>query len=106
VSELLCPTCGSVLRPGQVSRHALEVANLREERDEWERKAKHHHEQERILYERIEANTELAEELEAKADQAEICDHNLIPCRKWFRAGWVCVRCDRWFGRAPSTLPF
>lgn len=27
---------------------------------------------------------------------ARVCDHNCIPCRKWFRTGWVCVRCGRW----------
>jgi hypothetical protein len=25
-----------------------------------------------------------------------ICDHNCIPLRKWFRMGWVCVRCGKW----------
>lgn len=24
------------------------------------------------------------------------CDHNFIPCSRWFRIGWVCVRCHRW----------
>jgi hypothetical protein len=29
------------------------------------------------------------------------CEHNLIPCSKWFRSGWVCVRCHQWFRRQP-----
>lgn len=26
----------------------------------------------------------------------QTCDHNCIPCKKWFRTGWVCVRCHEW----------
>jgi hypothetical protein len=39
---------------------------------------------------------------------AQGCDHNCIPCRgNWrarWRAGWVCVRCDRWFAAIPVRL--
>lgn len=30
------------------------------------------------------------------------CDHNCIPCSKWFRSGWVCCRCNRWFSPLPD----
>ncbi len=29
------------------------------------------------------------------------CDHNLIPCSRWFRHGWICVRCHRWYRQQP-----
>lgn len=30
-------------------------------------------------------------------EQRYACDHNCIPARRWFRSGWVCVRCDKFF---------
>jgi hypothetical protein len=34
------------------------------------------------------------------------CEHNCIPCRKWWRSGWVCVRCGRWFRVEPRRESF
>lgn len=30
-------------------------------------------------------------------DDGRIGQHNCIPIRRWFRARWICVRCDRIF---------
>jgi hypothetical protein len=32
-------------------------------------------------------------------------EHNTIPCRRWLRRGWVCVRCGQWFREKPDVWP-
>jgi hypothetical protein len=31
------------------------------------------------------------------------CEHNTIPVSRWFRRGWVCVRCSAWFKERPDA---
>lgn len=33
------------------------------------------------------------------------CAHNCIPVSRWFRSGWLCVRCGSWSREKPAATP-